>query len=215
MASEAPKAPDAPSGGAAAAAPPERTERARVVWDEANLQSNAEWHAAHPVTMRIDEPKTPYNYDDGEYSDDDDGKEGTGKHEGDGHSSWSDAHYNHLAVQARHAAAGAAAAPVGVGARGGDVPSASVTAVAGEEAGGGAPPRKRAGVALPALATAPVDETAARERDEAEKTQEFKHMRKAVYADEGAKFRALLAKTAADDEDEDDEDKDDADDADA
>lgn len=40
--------------------PPSRRDRKRIVWDEVNLESNAEYHRLFPPTMRIDEPKTPF-----------------------------------------------------------------------------------------------------------------------------------------------------------
>jgi len=200
MAAAAPPPPPK-EGSDATTSPGGKKERARVVWDEKNLKENAEWQAAHPVTMKIDEPKTPYNHDDGEYSEEDDeGGIGEPKHVGDSRSGWADAAYNHLATRARHEASGALRGP------------STDVAVPAAAATDDAPPRKRAGVALPALATAPVDEAAA-ERAEREREHEFRHMRKAVYADEGAKFKALLAKGAKCqvDSDEEDDDKKDAD----
>jgi hypothetical protein len=49
-----------------------RRERRAVIFDEDNLRQNKEWHDANPVTKHITEPDTPYNYDDGKYSDSDD-----------------------------------------------------------------------------------------------------------------------------------------------
>jgi hypothetical protein len=46
--------------------------RRGVVWDETNLRENYEWQQANPVTMRIDEPKTEFVFDDGKFSEDDD-----------------------------------------------------------------------------------------------------------------------------------------------
>ena len=34
--------------------------RKKVVWDESNLQDNEEYRKLHPVTLHINEPKTPY-----------------------------------------------------------------------------------------------------------------------------------------------------------
>ncbi len=42
-----------------------------VVFDEENLRQNKEWHEANPVTMHIDEPKTPFCTDDGSYDEED------------------------------------------------------------------------------------------------------------------------------------------------
>ncbi len=131
----------------------ERSQRRRIQWDEENLTANEEWQKAHPVTMHIDEPKTPYNHDDGQFPEEDaDHDDGT----------WADAAYNHVAQNARHTAPQGAAPPA----------VAETT-----------PSRPRLQLV--------VEPTAEAEQQAHDK--EFKHMRRAVYADEGKAFLARKA----------------------
>lgn len=160
----------------------ERKSQARIKWDEENLAANEEWHRLHPVTMKIDEPKTPYNWDEGEYPPEDD------EHGGDHHeknSTWADTHYNRMAAQARLTAPQV------------EVESTVVPPPTTEAPD--APPRKQR---IAVISTAPVDEEEAKKREEKQQEVEFRHMRKAVYADEGAKFKALLASKAKVEDDE-------------
>ncbi len=88
--------------------------RRAVVFDEANLRENQEWLAAHPVTMHIDEPKTPFVRDLGEFpvDDEDDASNvaGTTKPE---QTSTSAGGADHACARAASAAASSAAAAAG------------------------------------------------------------------------------------------------------
>ena len=53
-----------------------------------------------------------------------------------------------------------------------------------------------------AISTDAVDEADVEKREQEQAEATFKRMRKAVYADEGAKFRSLLGQAVADDEEE-------------
>lgn len=138
----------------------------RVVWDEDNLEKNAEYQRQHPVTMHIDEPKTPYvHIEDEDAEAQDRGEE----------LSW-DPKANAVARQVKEK-------------------------VASEGPSGPAAPVSKSG--RPMLHP----ETATGELEAKQQERQFREMRKAVYADEGANFRALLAKRHDDDEDEDDDEE--------
>jgi hypothetical protein len=172
--------------------------RRGIQWDENNLDANAEWHRENPVTMHIDEPKTPYNYDDGEYpvdSDDDEAQAGT----------WADASYNHLAAKSRHEAPVTGADPKAHRAEAAATTDATDAAEAGQPA-----PRPKLTLALdpaPAPAGAPGEAPTGGESPEKQQDRAvFNHMRKAVYADEGKKFLAMRNALANVDDEEDEED---------
>jgi hypothetical protein len=170
------------------APPAKQSARRGIQWDEGNLDENAAWHAANPVTMHIDEPKTPYCHDDGEYPvDSDDDQDGT----------WTDATYNHLAAKSRHEAPVVGAAPKA---------NRSEEDTAAPEAGG-KKPRPKLALPAPDAATEPSAEATAEEEEAV-----FKHMRKAVYADEGKKFLAMRAALAQQQDDDDDDEDDEAED---
>eukprot|EP00656_Telonema_subtile_P027672 TRINITY_DN29801_c0_g1_i1.p1 TRINITY_DN29801_c0_g1~~TRINITY_DN29801_c0_g1_i1.p1 ORF type:complete len:166 (+),score=48.06 TRINITY_DN29801_c0_g1_i1:164-661(+) len=158
----------------------------RVVWDESNLNDNAEWQAANPVTMKIDEPKTPYEPDramdeEGNFVDSDDehhkSKVNPGSSTAAENPEW-DENTRDFARRAR------AEAPV--------------VHTPTYDANQGATDFKKGGLSLDT--SAPANDSHAEEQHKAE----FQHMRKAVYADEGAKFKAMLAnaKNLEDEEDE-------------
>uniref|UniRef100_A0A6U4X006 Protein phosphatase inhibitor 2 n=1 Tax=Neobodo designis TaxID=312471 RepID=A0A6U4X006_NEODS len=172
------------------AAPPEAADtqpapkaRRGIQWDEGNLEANAEWHREHPVTMKIDEPKTPFSYDDGEYPEDSD-------EEADRDGTWADAAYNHLAAKSRHEA---------------PVAASKTHRPEGDDATaeGGRKPRPKLSLPGPDSAAPAADDGASEDK------AVFKHMRKAVYADEGKKFLAMRNALAQQQDDE-EEDEDDA-----
>ena len=123
--------------------------------------------------MHIDEPKTPYVYDDGDYPRDEEEERAV-----ESTQTWQDASYNHLAAKARH-----------------ETPADAKSHRAEPE-----PP---VASGRPTLVTA----HAAAPDEEDHHRAEFEHMRKAVYADEGKKFKQMLAaRGAAMDDDEADDD---------
>eukprot|EP00796_Vickermania_ingenoplastis_P000905 gene905-532_t len=134
----------------------------KVEWDEQNLEKNAEYQRLHPVTMHIDEPKTPYAHIDDDVAramDEEDEEH------------W-DPKVNAYVKQIKERITGARDGPV-----------APIDAKTGR----------------PQLAVG----TVTGELLEEKAKKDFSNMRKAVYADEGAKFRAMLAKANAEvDEDE-------------
>ncbi|ESL10376.1 hypothetical protein TRSC58_01893 [Trypanosoma rangeli SC58] len=140
------------------------TGRKRVIWDENNLDRNEEYRRLHPVTMRITEPKTPYEYarmEEGSFCDELDLTEGDGKLEEGTSSTW-DPKVNALAREVKEECVQSGArivAPVSSSGR----------------------PMLSPGVTTGKLLEKELDE-------------KFRKMRKAVYADEGAKFKAQLAK---------------------
>lgn len=149
-----------------------------VVWDEDNLVHNAEWQAANPVTMKIDEPKTPYEPDramteEGDFVDSDDEHHKRrvnphSHHEVDPNDPEWDEKTRDFARRAR------AEAPV----------VHTPTTDHGHDAAS----IKGGGLSLD------VHHTGSHSHAEEQHRAEFEHMRKAVYADEGAKFKAMLAK---------------------
>jgi hypothetical protein len=156
----------------------------RVVWDETNLNENAEWQASHPVTMKIDEPKTPYEPDramdeEGNFVDSDDEHH---KHRVNPSSAAEDPEWDE---QTRDFARRAKA-------------EAPVVHTPTYDANQAPASFKKGGLSLDT--SAPANNSHAEEQHKAE----FQHMRKAVYADEGAKFKAMLAqsKNLEDEEDE-------------
>jgi hypothetical protein len=160
------------------------TPRRSVQWDENNLSANEEYRKLHPVTMKIDEPKTPYvpgvdEEEDKEYPDECESSPGT----------W-DPNVNALVRQVK------ATIPL-VGLK--PIEQEKVPDVAEAECG---KKKKR-----PVLPSVDVNEKAIELREAAQKEVEFRTMRKAVYADEGAKFKALLGTTVDDDDDGDGNEK--------
>lgn len=161
---------------------PETTEkkRAGIRWDEGNLAANEQWHKEHPVTMRIDEPKTPFVApedvpgDDAEFDEDCD------------ESTWQDAPYNHVAASAMQIAS-------------------SKVLQEEQEAHSTidkAQPTSSSRRTLSVSTTeAPTDE----EIEIARKEKEFALARKAVYADEGRKYLALKSALAHQSEEEEEE----------
>nr|CCC89907.1 unnamed protein product [Trypanosoma congolense IL3000] len=147
--------------------------RKRVMWDEKNLEDNEEYRRAHPVTMHITEPKTPFEYG-REYEEDfEDAMDRNSDVDTSASTSW-DPEVNKLARQVREEFRKEAAeviAPVSSTGR----PMLSLEVVTGE-----------------AL--------------EKQREAEFKIMRKAVYADEGRRVKALLGKCNFDDEEEEEND---------
>ncbi|EPY29164.1 hypothetical protein STCU_04693 [Strigomonas culicis] len=133
--------------------------RNRVAWDEDNLAENEEYRRTHPVTMHIDEPKTPFIHVDDDVEEDVEERS---------HCYW-DADINAYAKEVKdrvlHDTTDAPKAPVRKG--------------------------------RPMLADGTV--TGDLERDKHDR--DFKKMRRAVYADEGKKFKNLLSKGNADVED--------------
>lgn len=145
--------------------PPKNTteRRKKVEWDENNLEENAEYQRLHPVTMHIDEPKTPFAHIDDDVAramDEEDEEH------------W-DPEVNAYVKQLKEKISGTRDGPVApIDAKG-----------------------------RPRLALG----TVTGELTEEKAKKDFTKMRKAVYADEGAKFRAMLAKANAEDEEDEDE----------
>ena len=162
-------------------------EKRAVVWDEDNLAANQKYFEEHPVTMKIDEPPTPFAYGTGDEDDEEQIKDSpiteqeadtgeAGAHRG---TTW-DPKYNAVARQAKLT-----------------VPAVHAKSEVSDEQ----PSKKN----RPKLAL--VDEAEATAVEEERKKEEFKHMRKQVYADEGKNFKALLSAASVDDqEDEEEED---------
>ena len=190
--------------------------RKKVVWDEGNLTENEEYRRLHPVTMRIDEPKTPYvemTEEERRLFDDEEelerladmakahaaagggGGDGGDVAVGDG-SSW-DHEVNSVARQAKLALPAhdmgcpspSPSAPL---------PPKAVPVSAPEPTAAWAPPAEPAGkkmrpqLQLPA-ALQPTFSTSSSVPGEQEEQHhltdaEFRAMRRKVYADEGAKF---------------------------
>lgn len=130
-----------------------------IVWDETNLQQNAEYMRTHPVTKPIDEPKTPYNWED-----DPTIEEALAKEEAHGaESSW-DPKY---ATVAKHAKLHADLSCVR---------ESTAPAPATDQ------PQR------PTIATSQLTEEELNNAEQRRKQAEFRAMRRAVYADEGKKF---------------------------
>ncbi|RNF17832.1 putative protein phosphatase inhibitor [Trypanosoma conorhini] len=139
--------------------------RKHVVWDENNLEQNEEYRRLHPVTMRITEPKTPYEYagvdEEGNFSDETEPTEGNGKLEEETLTTW-DPKVNALAKEVKEGCIKGRTrivAPISSSGR----PMLSAAVTSGKQL-------------------------------EEEHDEDFRRMRKAVYADEGARFKALLSK---------------------
>ncbi|KAF8293298.1 putative protein phosphatase inhibitor 2 (ipp-2) [Trypanosoma cruzi] len=152
--------------------------RKHVVWDESNLEDNEEYRRLHPVTMRITEPKTPYEYaefdEEGNFDDYSEATDGNNKLEDQGSSTW-DPQINALARELKEEFlkdVNKQVAPISSSGR----PMLLATVTNGEEL----------------------------ERQHEEK---FKRMRRAVYADEGANYKALLGKKHDDDDDGEEEEE--------
>lgn len=139
-------------------------QRKRVVWDEGNLANNEEYRKLHPVTMKIDEPKTPYHPSVAIE------EEGTFDEEHIEKGTW-DPEVNAIARKVK------LEAPL----ERTELPAAQPSAKAAKK-----------GVSL---SLAPVIPEQAEHHDKQQHEAQFKSMRKAVYADEGKQFRALLAKS--------------------
>ncbi len=200
-------------------------QRKKVVWDEHNLNANEEYRRLHPVTMRIDEPKTPYvemTEEEKRLFDEEEERErlaelqasrkvmeGAQEAKGgpDEEDSW-DPDVNSVARQAKLA----------LPHHGMPVPTAAHPPALPVE-----PARPVGKKMRPQLQIAPADHpsslkpvvaagstsVALSALDHAEahhhlSEAEFKAMRKKVYADEGAKF-LLLQKTSASKQDEEDD----------
>lgn len=130
----------------------------RVVWDERNLNENAEYHRLHPVTMHIDEPKTPYHYMD------------DAPLENDEEEMW-DPQINAYVREVKDR-------------------------ITGERTGPVAPFNAKTG--CPQLAPGTINGELSAEKAKTD----FVKVRKAVYADEGAKFREMLKRKENDEDDE-------------
>jgi len=223
-----------------------RNSRRAVIFDEDNLRQNKEWHDAHPVTKHIDEPKTPYHTDEGEYVDEDDKeqlaqlereqahiehqtRENTQKNKligvaggDDGNNisqnknssrqenasdGWTDAAYNKIGSEAlrnQPLTFTSVAPSTSNNSKQNNEDSAAPAVVMPErrvrdDENSSNTKKKPIGLKL--------NEFSEAQQEEAEKARhdaEFKTMRKAVYRDEGMKFREMLkaAQNAQDDEDE-------------
>lgn len=158
------------------------SERKRVVWDESNLAGNEEYRKLHPVTMKIDEPKTPFHHDEGEYVDDE--AESADEVRG----TW-DPKVNDLARRVKQ-----------------ETPlvrdeqcQANISSTQESTSG-----KKKGGKRPSLVVQSPEDALSDSKRlEERQHEAEFRAMRKAVYADEGAKFKQLLHTTIDDDDDND------------
>ena len=199
--------------------------RKRVVWDETNLADNEEYRRLHPVTMRIDEPKTPFVHEDGsshalleEHCEEShtapEGKPSSSTLESSGTfeealekqdaeeegncpgSTW-DPQVNAIAHHARVSAPHCHATSSSSQSAG----SNSTESTSQPTTTAGSSNNKRARPV--AISTDAVDEADVEKREQEQAEATFKRMRKAVYADEGAKFRSLLGQAVADDEEED------------
>lgn len=151
-------------------------ERKKVVWDEGNLTQNEEYRRLHPVTMKIDEPKTPYCFNSALEED-----ENTFERElaAERETTW-DITANELARRAKHVLPAVIAEVVATE----TVPEVSIQ---------GSSKRPRPAIAV-------VSEEHIKEVEQSRQETEFRSLRKVVYADEGAKFKLMLNKK---DEDED------------
>eukprot|EP00744_Colponema_vietnamica_P013916 GILI01019511.1.p1 GENE.GILI01019511.1~~GILI01019511.1.p1 ORF type:complete len:193 (-),score=43.80 GILI01019511.1:77-655(-) len=175
----------------------------RVVWDEHNLQDNKQYFDTHPVTKPIDEPKTPYEPEkamdeEGNFvnSDDEHLKVAKNPRQYDYHGNeirvaddaqqW-DEETKSFARRAR------AEAPVVSSPASASGPAMSFNNHANDH--DSSPDqsdfkkrRVQHGLVLPPAPT----EHERVSQEEAQHHAEFEHMRKAVYADEGAKFKEQL-----------------------
>lgn len=231
----------------------QRRERRAVIFDEGNLRENKEWHDANPVTKHITEPDTPYNYDDGKYTDSDDEellkevrdehvehqtkqnteanknllqhkKSSSAEHDDDdanknNHtvdtssplggetSGWINAQYNKLGSETLRTL------PIAFTK---EAPVLKEVVVQQEEENHQKHPEKQninqndddANQQHPKKRPVGLKLHAVTEEDQAAAAQvrhdaEFKTMRKAVYRDEGMKFREMMKKAQQDEEDED------------
>lgn len=184
-----------------------------VVWDESNLQENKQYFEAHPVTRHIDEPKTPYEPEkamdeEGNFVNSEDEAHKVEKnprqydYQGNVITSVSedvswDEETKSFARRAR------AAAPVVSGSS--NVLSFDTTnnhANDKDSSPDQSEFKKRR--IQQSLALSPPSEAERVAKEEAQHHAEFEHMRKAVYADEGAKFKEQLrlAKQQAAEEEE-------------
>lgn len=146
--------------------------RKRVLWDEQNLNANEEYRRLHPVTMRIDEPKTPYCAGSSlpEEGEDEQFDHVTQKIE-----SW-EPEVNDVARKAKL-----------------EAPLVRTLPPATDD-GVVEPKKNRPSVKI----AVSVSEEESMENEKKQHEAQFKHMRKAVYADEGAKFKLLLSKSSDD-----------------
>lgn len=125
----------------------------RVEWDEKNLAANEEWQKAHPVTMHIDEPKTPYVHIDDETAAAMDAETGTWDPKVNANvKDMAERIYNSFNVPTSTAPVSASGRPM--------LSEHVVSGKASEEC----------------------------------REQQFKALRKALYADEGNRFKELLGK---------------------
>lgn len=136
------------------------SDRKKVEWDERNLAANAEYQRLHPVTMHIDEPKTPYVHMTDE------------EVQAMERDTW-DPEANRVAHEVKER-------------------------ILNEQSGRVVAPVKNG---RPQLAAG----TASGELAEELHNKQFRKFRSQVYADEGAKFKAMLAKKQAGEEDGEDE----------
>eukprot|EP00758_Cryptobia_borreli_P004624 Tbor_TRINITY_DN4490_c0_g2::TRINITY_DN4490_c0_g2_i1::g.8024::m.8024/K16833/PPP1R2, IPP2; protein phosphatase inhibitor 2 len=164
-------------------------EQRHVVWDEENLEKNAEYHRENPVTKPIDEPKTPFEPsrqldEEGDFIDSDD--EAYKKIvSGTPEELW-DKKTMDFVRRAR------ASVPVSVDEK--EQKVSTETHARG----------KRVRLTIDTEPTTDMKVN----KDESLAKKEFNHMRKAVYADEGAKFRALRAKLQSEEKEDLEEDSD-------
>jgi hypothetical protein len=163
---------------------PDDAPRKQVVWDEHNLAANEEYRRLNPVLMKIDEPKTPYCHDEGSLDEDEHHhEEGVLK---DG--TW-DPQINYLARRVKNET---------------PMVRVEVSAPPSADATGVDESKKRR---RPQLLVQEEHDlvTQAHEVEKRQHDAEFQAMRKAVYAEEGLKFKQLLHKTVQDDDDDDEE----------
>eukprot|EP01065_Artemidia_motanka_P040154 TRINITY_DN4981_c0_g1_i2.p1 TRINITY_DN4981_c0_g1~~TRINITY_DN4981_c0_g1_i2.p1 ORF type:complete len:231 (+),score=79.72 TRINITY_DN4981_c0_g1_i2:70-693(+) len=154
--------------------------RSRMRWDEENLQENAAYMAANPK-MKIDEPPTPYNRYAMEEDRDLQEAEAVLRREG---SQEMEGGPTAAQLEARMCMVGAAL----------------------QAAAGASPQPEQAEDGEGDVAAAAAAPRVAGE-GERNPTEEFKNKRRAVYAAEGASFKALLSKGGADDDEDDDDDE--------
>lgn len=164
--------------------------RKQVVWDESNLAQNEEYRRLNPVLMKIDEPKTPFCHDDGSYVDDEAHAESDGEDGGLKDGTW-DPKVNYLARRVKNET------PM---VRVDDLPEVHTPADCETS---GQKERKRPKLVIKSEADVL---SRSQELEKRQHDAEFRAMRKAVYADEGAKFKKLLHASPEEAEVPDDED---------